>query len=50
METYVNKYKKLIEDELFKATYDEAIEFCEGLIAYLNEVLEEERKEKSMYE
>lgn len=49
MDTYVDKYKALIEDELFKATYDETIEFCEGLIAFLDEALEQAQKEKLMY-
>lgn len=49
MEQWVNKYKDIIEDDLFKATYDETIEFCEGLIAFLDGVLEEAQKEKLMY-
>ena len=49
MEKYVDKYKELIEEELFKATFDETIEFCELLIAYLDGVLEEAQKEKLMY-
>lgn len=49
MEKYVDKYKELIEEELFKATFDETIEFCELLIAYLDGVLEKAQKEKLMY-
>lgn len=45
----VDKYKKLIEDELFKATPDETIGFCEGLKTYLDEVIGQANYEKEQY-
>lgn len=41
MKPVVDKYKKLIEDELFKATPGEAIGFCDELRLYLKEVIEQ---------
>lgn len=49
MDSYVDKYKKMIEDELFKATFDETIEFCQKLVAYLDEVREQAEKERLYY-
>lgn len=49
MEEVVGKYKKLIEDELFKATPDETIGFCEGLKTYLDEVIGQANYEKEQY-
>lgn len=45
----VDKYKKLIEDETFKATPDETIGFCEGLKAYLDELIKQSKYEKEQY-
>ena len=45
----VDKYKKLIEDKLFKATPDETIGFCEGLRAYLDETIKQANYEKEQY-
>lgn len=49
MDMVVDKYKKLIEDELFKATPDETIGFCEGLKAYLDELIKQSNYEKEQY-
>ncbi len=49
MDSYVNKYKKMIEDELFKATPDEAIEFCWKLENYLESYIDQMEKEKAQY-
>lgn len=49
MEEVVDKYKKLIEDELFKATPDETTGFCEGLKTYLDEVIGQANYEKEQY-
>lgn len=49
MDEYVNKFKKLIEDELFKATPDEAIEFCWKLENYLESYIDQMEKEKAQY-
>ena len=49
MDVAVNKYKKLIEDEIFKATPDETIGFCEGLKAYLDELIGQSNYEKEQY-
>lgn len=49
MDVVVNKYKKLIEDELFKATPDETIGFCNGLKAYLDELIGQSNYEKEQY-
>lgn len=49
MGTVVDKYKKLIEDEVFKATPDETIGFCEGLKAYLDELIKQSNYEKEQY-
>lgn len=45
----VDKYKKLIEDEMFKATPDETIGFCEGLKDYLDELIKQSKYEKEQY-
>lgn len=49
MGVVVDKYKKLIEDEVFKATPDETIGFCEGLKAYLDELIGQSNYEKEQY-
>lgn len=49
MKPVVDKYKKLIEDEVFKATPDETIGFCEGLKAYLDELIGQSNYEKEQY-
>lgn len=49
MDMVVDKYKKLIEDEMFKATPDETIGFCEGLKAYLDELIKQSNYEKEQY-
>lgn len=49
METVVDKYKKQIEDEMFKATPDETIGFCKGLKAYLDELIGQSNYEKEQY-
>ena len=49
MEDVVGKYKKLIEDEVFKATPDETIGFCEGLKGYLDEMIKQSKYEKEQY-
>lgn len=49
MDVVVDKYKKLIEDEMFKATPDETIGFCEGLKAYLDELIRQSNYEKEQY-
>ena len=45
----IDKYKKLIEDEVFKATPDETIGFCNGLKAYLDELIGQSNYEKEQY-
>lgn len=45
----IDKYKKLIEDEIFKATPDETIGFCEGLKGYLDELIGQSKYEKEQY-
>lgn len=50
MEKLINKYKDLIADELFKATYDETIEFCMGLESFLSEIRMEAQEAKKEYE
>lgn len=45
----IDKYKKLIEDEVFKATSDETIGFCEELKAYLDELIGQSNYEKEQY-
>lgn len=45
----IDKYKKLIEDEVFKATPDETIGFCEGLKGYLDEMIKQSKYEKEQY-
>lgn len=50
MDKYVEKYAGMIEDELFKATYDEAIEFCDKLIDHLTAVRREYRNMKMEFE
>lgn len=47
MDSYVNKYKKMIEDELFKATPDETIEFCWKLENYLESCIDQMETEKA---
>lgn len=42
----VDKYKKLIEDEVSKATPDETIGFCKGLKVYLDELIGQSNYEK----
>ena len=49
MDVVVDKYKKLIEDELFKATPDETIGFCKGLKDYLGGLIEQSDYEKEQY-
>ena len=49
MSVVVDKYKKLIEDEMFKATPDEMIGFCEGLKACLDEIIGQANYEKKQY-
>lgn len=49
MDVVVDKYKKLIEDELFKATPDETTGFCNGLKAYLDEIIGQANYEKEQY-
>lgn len=49
MDVVVDKYKKLIEDEVFKATPDETIGFCNGLKAYLDELIGQSNYEKEQY-
>ena len=49
MKPTIVKYEKLIEDELFKATPDETIGFCEGLKAYLDELIGQSNYEKEQY-
>lgn len=49
MSTVVDKYKKLIEDEVFKATPDETIGLCEWLKAYLDELIKQSNYEKEQY-
>ena len=49
MDMVVDKYKKLIEDEMFKATPDETIGFCEGLKTYLDELIKQSNHEKEQY-
>lgn len=49
MDVVVDKYKKLIEDEIFKATPDETIGFCNGLKAYLDELIGQSNYEKEQY-
>lgn len=49
MDVVVDKYRKLIEDELFKATPDETIGFCEGLKTYLDEIIGQANYEKEQY-
>lgn len=49
MESVVKKYQEQIEDDLFKATFDETIEFCQKLSAYLDEVREQAEKERLYY-
>lgn len=50
MDRYVEKYADMIENELFKATYDEAIEFCDRLIDHLAIVRGEYRNMKMEFE
>lgn len=49
MKPVVDKYEKQIDDELFKATPDETIGFCEELITYLNGVKQQANFEKEQY-
>lgn len=49
MDVVVDKYRKLIEDELFKATPDETIGFCNGLKYYLDGLIEQSDYEKEQY-
>lgn len=49
MDKYVQKYKEMIEEELFKATPDEAIEFCWKLENYLEYYIDQMEKEKEQY-
>lgn len=49
MKPIIDKYEKLIEDELFKATPDETIGFCEGLKGYLDELVRQSNYEKEQY-
>ena len=49
MDERVRKYKKMIEEELFKATPDEAIEFCWKLENYLEYYIDQMEKEKEQY-
>lgn len=49
MSPTVDKYKKLIEDEMFKATPDETIGFCKGLKAHLDELIRQSNYEKEQY-
>ena len=49
MVTVVDKYKKLIGDEMFKATPDETIGFCEGLKDYLDGLIRQSNYEKEQY-
>lgn len=49
MGTVVDKYKKLIEDEMFKATPDETVGFCNGLKDYLDELIKQSNYEKEQY-
>lgn len=50
MDECVQKYKEMIEDEMFKATPDEMIGFCEGLKACLDELIGQANYEKKQYE
>lgn len=45
----IDKYEKLIEDEVFKATPDETIGFCNGLKTYLDELIGQSNYEKEQY-
>ena len=49
MKPIIDKYEKLIEDELLKATPDETIGFCEGLKSYLDELVRQSNYEKEQY-
>ena len=49
MDKCVQKYKEMIEEELFKATPDEAIEFCWKLENYLEYYIDQMEKEKEQY-
>ena len=49
MDTVVDKYKKLIGGEMFKATPDETIGFCNGLKAYLDGVIKQSNYEREQY-
>lgn len=50
MDKFVKKYQDMIEEELFKATPDEAIEFCWKLENYLESYIDQMEKEKAQYE
>lgn len=50
MDKTVKKYQDMIEEELFKATPDEAIEFCWKLENYLEYYIDQMEKEKAQYE
>lgn len=50
MKQYIEKYQEQIEDELFKATPDEIIEFADGLIKYLLDVKASAIEEKKANE
>lgn len=49
MDDVVNKYKKQIEDEFFKATPEETIEFCWKLENYLESLMDTMEQEKAQY-
>lgn len=49
MDEYVDKFKKLIENELSKATPDEAIEFCWKLENYLETYMDKMGEEKKQH-
>lgn len=49
MDKQVNKFKKLIGDELLKATPNEVIEFCWKLENYLEDCINKMEKEKAQH-
>lgn len=50
MEELVKRYQRQIEDDLFKATYDEVIRFCDVLSGWLYVTKFMATEEKSEYE
>ena len=49
MGNLVEKYVGMIDDELFKATPEETIAFCDGVSSHLKYVVEQANYEKEQY-